>query len=44
VNAQLAAIEDTVPIATDMITRATWADKYRDQDGPGGPQYKSTHN
>ena len=27
-----------------MITRATWADKYRDQDRPNGPQYAGTHN
>jgi hypothetical protein len=44
VNALLAAHQDTVPIAADVVTRATWADKYRDQDRPNGPQYLGTHN
>ncbi|HEY2751722.1 S1/P1 nuclease [Phenylobacterium sp.] len=44
VNALLAAHQDNVPIAADMSTRATWADKYRDQDRPTGPQYLGTRN
>lgn len=30
--------------ASDFVSRATWADKYRDSDRPHGPRYEGTHN